>query len=423
MAESLSDLKTRRDIANEIKSDMQTQKEFAEEHGYWAAKIFGITKDAAVLNDKILTKNKQGLQVTKDKAKSTMKTMRANQQIAGSIMNQLAFLKVFKNLAAGINLVLAANPFLAIAGVLTVLIASYLKLQSAVADTRKELGVSNWEATKLEAKFFSLGVLGREAGLSAQDMRDSFDAIRKNFGGIEQASSKFIYNLATAQLTVGATSEQIAKVLSLQESISDASRETLLAQMEAEAATIRLAGVAPGAVFQDIAENAEFFAGSMKDGGKNVFATATAARKLGLNLGAVEKIADGLLNFEDSIAKQMEASIILGKQLNLDKARQLSYLDDQEGMMREVLKQVGGEAEFSKMLRVERKVLADAIGGISVEELSRLVRNRETGGKMEAASAAMNSYEKAQKSTSEKSLNMLELIESNTKSAMRSLLE
>ena len=57
MAESLNDLKTRRDIAGEIKSDMKEMKDFAEEHGYLAAKLFGITKDAAVLNDKVLTKN------------------------------------------------------------------------------------------------------------------------------------------------------------------------------------------------------------------------------------------------------------------------------------------------------------------------------------------------------------------------------
>ena len=420
MAENLDDLKTRRDIANEIKSDMREMKEFAEEHGFAAAKLFGITKDAAVLNDKVLTKNKQGLQMTKDKAKETLKTMRANKQIAGSIMSQLGFLKHFRNIARGINILLSANPFLAIAGLIALATAAFLKFQSAVAETRKELGVSAIEAGKIEVKLATLSVAGKIFGLQAEDIKSSFDAIRENFGGIEQASSGFIMNLSRAQLTIGATSQQIAKVLSLQESVSDASRDTLLAQMEATASTIRLAGVAPGAIFQDIAENAEFFATTMKDGGKNVIAAAVGARKLGINLSAVNNIAESLLDFESSIEAQMEASVLLGRQLNLDRARQLAVLDDHEEMMQEILRAVGGEVEFSKLLGIERKALAKAVG-TDMETLSRLVRQRETGGQIEATTAAMSAFERAQNESSQTSNGYLKQIEKNTKSASVSL--
>ena len=290
------------------------------------------------------------------------------------------------------------------------------------AETRKELGLSTFEAGKLEARFFGLGIAAKGLGLSSEDIRGSFEAIRTNFGGIDEASNGFIMNLASAQLSIGATSDQIAKVLSLQESVSDASRETLLSQLEAEAATIRLAGVAPGAIFRDIAENSEFFASTMKDGGKNVMAAAVGARKLGLNLSSVTQIADNLLDFESSIEAQMEASVLLGRQLNLDRARQLSYLDDTEGMMKEILKQVGGEAEFSKMLRVERQVLAKAVG-TDVETLARLVRARETGGKMEATKSAMSAYEKASTEASGKTNDILGNIEKNTKGFIGALID
>jgi hypothetical protein len=337
-------------------------------------------------------------------------------------MGQLGFLKKFKSISSAINLILAANPILAIAGIVTALVVGFLKLQKAVAETRKELGLSTFEAGKLEARFFGLGFAAKGLGLSSEDIRGSFEAIRTNFGGIDEASNGFIMNLASAQLSIGATSDQIAKVLSLQESVSDASRETLLSQLEAEAATIRLAGVAPGAIFRDIAENSEFFASTMKDGGKNVMAAAVGARKLGLNLSSVTQIADNLLDFESSIEAQMEASVMLGRQLNLDRARQLSYLDDTEGMMKEILKQVGGEAEFSKMLRVERQVLAKAVG-TDVETLARLVRARETGGKMEATTAAMSAYEKASTEASGKTNDILGNIEKNTKGFIGALID
>ena len=70
----------------------------------------------------------------------------------------------------------------------------------------------------------------------------------------------------------------------------------------------------------------------------------------------------------------MEASLLLGRQINLDRARQLALSGDQEGMMQEILKQVGGEAEFNRLNVLQRRALAESVGQ-SVENLSRLVRN------------------------------------------------
>ena len=79
-------------------------------------------------------------------------------------------------------------------------------------------------------------------------------------------------------------------------------------------------------------------------------------------------------DFETSIEKQMEASLLLGRQINLDRARQLALTGDQEGMLQEILKQVGGEAEFNRLNVLQRRALAESVGQ-SVENLSRLVRN------------------------------------------------
>jgi hypothetical protein len=71
----------------------------------------------------------------------------------------------------------------------------------------------------------------------------------------------------------------------------------------------------------------------------------------------------------------MEAEILLGRQLNLDKARQLALSGDIEGLQREVLKNVGSESEFNAMNVLQRRALAQSIG-ISVTELSKMVANQ-----------------------------------------------
>ena len=82
---------------------------------------------------------------------------------------------------------------------------------------------------------------------------------------------------------------------------------------------------------------------------------------MGVNLGEVENITESILNFESSIESQMKASVLLGRTINLDRARQLAFAGKQSEMMDEVLKQVGSEAEFNKMNFIQRKAVADAV--------------------------------------------------------------
>jgi hypothetical protein len=119
----------------------------------------------------------------------------------------------------------------------------------------------------------------------------------------------------------------------------------------------------------------------------NIINAGVAARKLGLEMSAVASISNSLLDFETSIEDQMTASLLLGRQINLDKARQLALAGDQEGVMKEILKAVGGEAEFNKMNVIQRRALAKSVG-VEVEQLSRLVRNNTAGATGAAIGAA-----------------------------------
>ena len=110
-------------------------------------------------------------------------------------------------------------------------------------------------------------------------------------------------------------------------------------------------------------------------------------------MSAVRDITNSLLDFESSIEKQLEASLLLGRQINLDRARQLALTGDQAGLMQEILKQVGGEAEFNRMNVIQRKALADSVG-VNVEQLSRLVRNQKGGAAASATTAALSSTDK-----------------------------
>ena len=64
----------------------------------------------------------------------------------------------------------------------------------------------------------------------------------------------------------------------------------------------------------DIASNTEVFADFARDGGENIARAAIQAKKLGLSIATTAKMANSLLDFESSIEKEMEASLMIGRQ-------------------------------------------------------------------------------------------------------------
>ena len=208
-------------------------------------------------------------------------------------------------------------------------------------------------------------------------------AIAEEFGNINEASMQLGAQMKWTAYFSGVTAENQAKIMGAMAATSSSSLENLQSQMMATKELTKAAGIPFAAVMEDVAENTKLFAEFAKDGGKNIMLAAVEAKKMGVSLSEVASISESLLNFEDSIAAQMEASMLLGREINLDRARQLNFAGDQVGMLKEINAQVGSEAEFNKMNVLARRSLAAAVG-LSTEELGNLIREEETAGKAAA---------------------------------------
>lgn len=76
----------------------------------------------------------------------------------------------------------------------------------------------------------------------------------------------------------------------------------------------------------------------------------------------------------------MEASVLLGKEINLDKARQLALEGDSVKAAQEVVKQMGGLAEFNSMNVLEQEAAAKA-AGMSVDQIKKAMDAEQNKGK------------------------------------------
>ena len=87
-----------------------------------------------------------------------------------------------------------------------------------------------------------------------------------------------------------------------------------------------------------------------------------ATEKLGMSFEQLRNTANSLLDFESSISNELEAELLTGKQLNLERARSAALRGDDLALTKELARQVGTVGEFEKMNVIQRESLAKAFG-------------------------------------------------------------
>jgi len=252
-------------------------------------------------------------------------------------------------------------------GLAVVLFKSLFKIAKAFSAVTDKLGESfGVMGTNLNngvvRNLRSSQVAAMGLGFDIKDLISTTTTLSDQFGIGLNAASEISSEILDSGKAMGMSTDQATKLFGTLMSAGNMSAS--MAESLAEN-TYQLAAqnnVNPSAVMSDMADSAELIAKFGADNLGSITKAAIQARKMGLNLKTVESIADSLLDFQSSLNAEIEASVITGKQLNLQKARELALTGDLSGMMDNVLKQVGGEAEFAKMNVFQRKSLAKALG-------------------------------------------------------------
>ena len=222
-------------------------------------------------------------------------------------------------------------------------------------------------------------------GKSMDDLIPIVNTLSSEFGLSLQASADMANAILDSSMAMGLSADEGAKLYGTLMSVGKLSQEQAENLAEGTYQLAEAEGVAPQAVMKDIAENTEIFAKFSSGGGKNIAEAAVQAKKLGIGLSDVAGIAEGLLDFQSSLSAEMEASMMIGRQINLQKARELALNNDLTGMMDEVLKQLGGEAAWNKLNMLQRQSMAKSLN-TDVATMSKLVGEHGKIGKQKSFS-------------------------------------
>jgi len=253
---------------------------------------------------------------------------------------------------------------------------SFIALDAAAQDFRKETGLLNSQTKDLVNNARHIEMNFRDAGVELKDVFDTAKALKEEFSDTVNVSEEVLASLSVMGQNFGVSAGNAAKVQSVLESVGGLSSETAANVGNQVANMAKLAGVAPDKVFKDIAENAEaastFFKGDINALTKN----AIQAQRMGTSLKQQVSLAEKLLDFENGIEQELVAATFVGGEFNLSRARALAMEGKLQEANEETLKQIQRSGDFRQKDYFTQQQLAKA-AGMSVEEINKQLMMQE----------------------------------------------
>ena len=213
--------------------------------------------------------------------------------------------------------------------------------------------------------------LGKQLGFNSkftEDLNIQFVKLTKQIGLSDEAAS----GLAKLSIATGTTLEEskntalgISQALSAQYGIQLDQREVLEEVGKITGQTLAMFKGSAPALAQAVAQ----------------------AKLLGTTLDATKKQASALLQFESSIENELQAELLTGRQLNLERARSAALAGDLTTVMKELNNQNIDFNTFSNMNVIAQDKIAAALGKTSDELSDQLFKQQYLGKSVEEVRA------------------------------------
>jgi hypothetical protein len=213
-------------------------------------------------------------------------------------------------------------------------------------------------------------------GFAFEGAEEAAKGLSKEFGGLKDVSFKTQLDTNLMATNMGISGAEAANVVGSFARMNDGSASTAMDMAATTKAMGKAAGVPIDSLMKDVAGSTKAFAEYGKDGGINISKAAVAAAKMGVSMDSMTKVTDSLLDFETSINSEMELGAMMGKQLNLDRARGLAYEGNMTGAVKATLDELGGIEAFNKMDIFQKRKAAELLG-LSVDEFQKMAANSD----------------------------------------------
>ena len=247
----------------------------------------------------------------------------------------------------------------------------FVALDNAAQKFRETTGFLSSQTGEVESNIRIASRDLAQFGVTAELAGESATSLANAFGDVSIANKENIEYVSLMKQNLGVSAEDSTALMQNFMGIGGMSSKVARETAGAAASMAKAAGVPFSAVMKEVAKPSAEVRALVRGSVDALIKGAIEAKRLGTSLEAVGKAAAGMLDFQSSINDEMEASVLFGKDINLQKARELAYAGDMEGLAKEQSRLLKEAGDVSKMDYFQRIGIAKALG-MSVEEMDKM---------------------------------------------------
>ena len=305
-------------------------------------------------------------------------TLQKIKETIDGLQNQVNGQTKLKSILDSIDKILGfqIQEYFSIKGILTKILTTFTSIEDASFELRKSLGLIAEQGNRFKTLITDTYVKFANLGVTAETIGKTITGIANTFGSSVFATNQLVENFSILETSLGIASDVSAKVLKTFMGISNTSSRTqesiiYYAQSLAQAAQVPLPKV-----MEDIANSAENVRLTFRGTTLQLTKAAVEARRLGLSIGEVASVAEKLLDFQESINAEIEASVMMGKNLSFNEARVLAYRGDILGATNNILDTIEKTVDLNQVDYFTLKSIAAATG-MSADKLQDTLQIRK----------------------------------------------
>jgi len=276
---------------------------------------------------------------------------------AGKVETMFIGLKsVGKDIAAGLT-----DPLF----IMTQLVKAGLDFDNSLTKIEKSLGISRDSSAFVRLNFTALAGASNNLAISSADIQKSFADLNEQFGTASTVlRDDILVESAELMKLTGQSAESVANFAKF---ANISGKNMAVVTKEARAAVV--AAEQENGVRLDINKVLEEtgkitgqIAAQLGGNPEKIAKAVAVAKQFGMTLEGVAAAGKSLLNFEESINAELEAELLTGKNLNLERARLAALTGDYETLTKEINANVGDFGDFTKMNVLQQEALAKSVG-------------------------------------------------------------
>ncbi|MAS51756.1 MAG: hypothetical protein CMD20_00995 [Flavobacteriales bacterium] len=281
------------------------------------------------------------------------------------------------------NLMAALSPMKILELLAGAIIKVFTGLDKSTGALAKQLGTSYDNAKLMKKEFSVIAKDSENLFITTKSLTHSFEVLADRFGVIGGFSAETLRTQTELVKQAGYSEEAASEIAKLSLLTGESSKDITASAL----GTAKAFNMQNGLLLNEkqlLEEASQLSADiqlSLGNSAEELVLAVATAKKFGMNLEQVDAIAGSLLDFESSIANELEAELLLGKNINLEKARQAALDNDLATVAEEIANQVGSAAEFAEMNRIQQEAIAKSVG-LSREDLAKSLQEQEAIAKL-----------------------------------------